>query len=159
MFPETSEQIFRIPKLVAPVVCHTVSGERFSGEIFLDGTGKCTPAGLLEFFNSDPLFLPVKTLTEVGSRLISKNALVLVDTGRFVPDLRKETSAFLTQRRKALFLVQGYGSLHADVLMDTPADQARVLDVLNLAERFLPVLVDESYCLLNSSRIIEVTEL
>jgi hypothetical protein len=84
---------------------------------------------------------------------------VLVNVGPFTPDVRKETSSFLTQRKKALFLVQCIGSIHAEVLIDTPDYQARVLDVLNLAERFLPILVEENYCLLNSSRIFEVMEL
>jgi len=158
VFIETVDPSFRIPKLVVNVVCNTYSGEKFSGEIFLDGTGSCTPRKILDFLNSESLFLPVKTSSQETPRLISKNALILVETSRFIPDVRKETSAFLTQRRNALFQVQSLGSLHAEILIDTPKDQARVLDVLNLAQRFLPVLYEEKYCLLNSNRILEVLE-
>jgi hypothetical protein len=159
VFTETTEQNFRIPKTVAQVTCHSFSGEKFEGEIYLDGPTSRTPSQILDFFNSDSLFLPVKTSANEPPRLISKNSLVLVNVGPFTPDVRKETSSFLTQRKKALFLVQCIGSIHAEVLIDTPDYQARVLDVLNLAERFLPILVEENYCLLNSSRIFEVMEL
>jgi hypothetical protein len=61
VFTETTEQNFRIPKTVAQVTCHSFSGEKFEGEIYLDGPTSRTPSQILDFFNSDSLFLPVKT--------------------------------------------------------------------------------------------------
>jgi hypothetical protein len=159
MLIETVELTFRIPKVAFPVVCHTFTGEKFAGEIFLDVGDRRVPGRVLEFFNSGPLFLPVRISGEEKPRIVSKNCLTFVETSPFVPDIRKDPSEFLTQRKNALFLVESLGSIPAEILIDTPADQSRVLDVLNLAQRFVPVLYDSKYCLLNTSRILEVKEL
>lgn len=159
MLDETLEQEFRIPKSSVKIVCNTVTGEKIDGEIFLDAGQNASAPHIADFFNSEMLFLPLKTSAEKQSRLISKNAIAFVETGRFLPNLRQETSAFLTKRKMARFIVDSFRTVDAEILIDTPVDQARVLDVLNLANRFLPVLYDGKYCLLNTNRILEVTEL
>lgn len=158
MLVETLEQEFRIPKSVLRVICNTVTGEKIDGEIFLDAGRTSSAPQIADFFNSEKCFLPIRTSPEHQLRIISKHAIALVETGRLLPDVRKEPSVFLTKRKKARLVVDSLGTIDAEILIDTPADQARVLDVLNLANRFLPILYDDKYCLLNVSRILEVRE-
>jgi hypothetical protein len=156
---ETLEQEFRIPKSAVKIFCHTVSGEKLDGEIFLDAGPDASARQIADLFNSERLFLPIKTAAERQPRLLSKNAIAFVETGRFLPDIRKEPTAFLTKRKMARFMMDSFGTIDAEILIDTPADQARVQDVLNLANRFLSVLFGERYCLINTNRILEVQEL
>jgi hypothetical protein len=155
---ETLEE-FRIPKSAVKIFCNTVTGEKIEGEIFLDAGSDASARQIADFFNSERLFFPIKIVTQQHPRLLSKNAIALVETGRFLPDIRKHPFAFLTKRKMARFMMDSFETIDAEILIDTPADQARVQDVLNLPNRFLSVLFGERYCLINTNRILEVQEL
>ena len=156
MIMETAEQEFRIPKTVAPVICHTISDETIPGEIFLDVMGKCAPKHIQDFFNNDALFFPIRTAQAERPLLLSKEIVVLVEAVTAFPP---ETILTLSDRKKAILDIQSLGSIHCEILIDSPVERSRVLDALNLSKHFVPVLWKDKFSLLNIRHILKIVEL
>jgi hypothetical protein len=159
MIIESAEKQFKIPKTVAPVVCHTIAGEALAGEIFLDVSGRGTPQHLQKFFESDSLFFPIRTPAAEKPVLIARRVLALVELVPFSELVRSDASVMLSEKKGAILEVQGLGAINCEILIDTPAERSRILDVLNDSCRFLSVIRDNIYSLINKSHIFRVIEL
>jgi hypothetical protein len=151
---ETAQQEFRIPKTVAPVICYTISDETIPGEIFLDVVTKCHPKHILEFFDKDALFFPIRTAQAGRPLLLSKEMVVLVEAvSAFSP------GTILSDRKKAVLDLPSLGSVHCEILIDSPVERCRVLDALNDSKHFIPVLWKDKFSLVNVRHIQKIVEL
>lgn len=154
MIMETAQQEFRIPKTVAPVICHTVSNETIPGEIFLDVVAKCGPKHIHEFFDTHALFFPIRTAHAGRPLLLSKEMVVLVEAvSAFSPE------TILSDRKKAVLDLPSLGSIHCEILIDSPVERSRVLDALNDSKHFIPVLWKDKFSLVNIRHIQKIVEL
>ncbi|MCI0413334.1 hypothetical protein L0222_11110 [bacterium] len=153
---ETAEKEFRIPKTVAPVICHTISDEAIPGEIFLDVVSKCTPKHIQNFFDHDALFFPIRTAQAERPLLLSKEMVVLVEAVSAFPP---GTMLALSDRKKAVLDVRSVGSIHCEVLIEGPIERSRVLDVLNQSKNFVAIVWQEKFSLVNIRHILKIVEL
>ena len=151
---ETAQQEFRIPKTVAPVVCYTISDETIPGEIFLDVVTKCGPKHIQDFFDKDAVFFPIRTAQAGRPLLLSKEMVVLVEAvSAFSP------ATILSDRKKVVLDISSLGSIHCEILIDSPVERSRVLDALNDSKHFIPVLWKDKFSLVNVRHIQKIVEL
>lgn len=156
-----SDPEFRIPKISVPIVCNTLQGEKISGEIFLDylSSNAYTIDQLLDFFNADPPFIPVRTNISPRPILLQKNTIVSVDLVQMKNQLQESTSVKLAEKREAIFYLQATGPVRGSVILELPLDHARIIDLLNQKRMFIPVQIHEKFMLLNSHHINKIEEL
>jgi hypothetical protein len=158
MIEEITTVQFKIPKTIVPVVCHTTAGESITGDIFLDVMGKWALPQLHEFFESETPFFPIRTSVMENPFLIARNVLVLVELISFATLLRTDTSILLSKKKPVVLHLQGLGSFQCEILIDTPDDRSRILDVLNHPGRFLSVIWNNTYSLVNKAHIFRAVE-
>jgi hypothetical protein len=156
---EIATKEFKIPKTLSPVVCHTTAGETIAGDIFLDVIGQCSPSHIHDFFEADALFFPVRTTETEKPFLIAKEVLVLVEIISSRSRLQSDTSILLCEKKPAVLDVQGLRSVTCEIVIDTPADRSRILDVLNHAGHFLSIVWNNTPSLVNKRHILRVVEL
>lgn len=156
-----AESELRIPKVAVPVICHTLPGEKIAGEIFLDmlSSEGYTAHQVLDFFNARPPFFPIRTTIGQRSILLSKDSLVQVDMLEMMKEMREDTSLFLAQKKEVFFHLQTLGPVRGVVVLDLPAEYARVVDLLNQNRNFFPAIVHETFTLLNARHIYKIEEL
>ena len=158
MIEEITTVQFKIPKTIVPVVCHTTAGKLITGEIFLDVSGKWALQQLHEFFETDTPFFPIRESETEKPFLIARNVLVLVELISFASLLQTDTSILLNKKRPVVLHLQGLGSVDCEMLIDTPDDRSRVLDVLNHPGCFLSVVWNNTYSLVNKAHIFKAVE-
>ena len=114
---------------------------------------------LLDFFNADPPFIPVRTNIMPRPILLQKNAIVSVDLIQMKNQLQEGTSMRLAEKREAIFYMQATGPMRGSVILELPLDHARIIDLLNQKRMFIPVQIHEKFMLLNSHHINKIEEL
>jgi hypothetical protein len=156
---EIATREFKIPKTISPVICHTTDGKSIEGDIFLDVIGKYSPNHIHDFFEADALFFPLRTVETEKPFLIPKSILVLVEVVTSRTRIQNDPSTMLSEKKSAVLDLQGMGSVTCEVVIDTPVDQSRILDVLNHSGQFLPVIWNNAPSLINKLHILRVVEL
>ena len=158
MIEEMTTVQFKIPKTNVPVVCHTTAGEAIAGNIFLDVMGKWALQHLHEFFETEIPFFPIQASKTEKPFLIARKVLVLVELISFATLLQKDTSIMLSKKKFVILDLQGLGPVHCEILIDTPADRSRILDVLNHPGNFLSIVWNDTYSLVNKTHIFRAVE-
>lgn len=158
MITENSYPELRIPKALVSIVCHARNGEQTTGEVFLDLIANPTSQHILNYFNSDSLYFPLRTSDSKRPVLVAKNSLIRVDIVGFLSQLMKEPSAPFLIRTSAVLEIETIGTLQGEFLIDSPVEQSRVLDTLNRSRQFIPLSIDGVYSLVNTRYLYKVRE-
>jgi len=152
---------FKIPKMSVPIICRTIASETINGEIFLVATasGGYTTHQILEFFNSDGPFFPVRLSSADRPGLLRKASI----NHAIVPDLaghlQDETSITLAQKKDAIVHFPFGESVRATVILDLPEESCRILDLLSLPNDFFAALIENTYSVINSNHVYKIEEL
>jgi hypothetical protein len=154
------ESQFRIPKISVPINCLMMSDETISGEIFVDdlGSHEYTSQQLIDFFNDDPPYFPIRT--SIGSKpiLIQKCWVAQIEIIGMIKRFQ-EQSAPLISKKRAVLHRPPLAAVEATIILDMPEDHSRLLDLLNLPLTFVPAIVNEHYCLVNARQIFKIEEI
>src|SRR5439155_26060969 len=98
------ESQFRIPKISAPINCLMMSGEKISGEIFVDdlGSHEYTAQQLIDFFNDEPPYFPIRT--SIGSKpiLIQKSWVAQIEIIGMIKRFQEQAAPLVSQKRAIL---------------------------------------------------------
>jgi hypothetical protein len=153
------ESQFRIPKISVPIVCQMMSEEQISGEIFVDdlGSHEYTSQQLIDFFNDAPQYFPLRVPAPGKPILISKKWVSHIEVTGMIDRFREE-SAPLSSQKQAILYRAGLPPVEATIILDMPEDHSRLLDLLNLGQRFIPAIINGSYSLINAHRIRKIEE-
>ncbi len=73
--------------------------------------------------------------------------------------LQSEASIALCDRKSAALNLASLGSVDCEILIDSPDDRSRILDVLNQPGQFVSVIRNDNYSLINKLHINGVVEL
>jgi hypothetical protein len=73
--------------------------------------------------------------------------------------LQSEASISLCDRKSAALNLTSLGSVNCEVLIDSPDDRSRILDILNRPGQFVSVIRNDNYSLINKLHINGVVEL
>jgi len=151
---------FQIPKISVPIVCSTVQGERVPGEIFLDvvSASEYSSQQLLDFFNNESLFFPLRPGPDARPMLISKESIVQVEVVGVLQRFLTETSVVLAQKKEADLHLRMLGTRRVSVLLTMPEEYCRVVDLLNLGHTFCCAISGQEFVLLNVHHIYKVEE-
>ena len=149
---------FHVPRLLraAEVLCS--DGRVLRGRVFLPATAE-SHAGAMraeEWMNEPAAFFPFLPDGE-GRPLILNKAQVAVVTVAASAD-HDETLEQVGPPAKRVRVECGALRLEGDVLVDMPANQSRVLDVLNRPGAFLNVREGDRHHLVRKSGITRVSE-
>ena len=154
------ESQFRIPKISAPINCLMMSGEKISGEIFVDdlGSHEYTAQQLIDFFNDEPPYFPIRT--SIGSKpiLIQKSWVAQIEIIGMIKRFQEQAAPLVSQKR-AILHRPPLAPVEATIILDMPEDHSRLLDLLNLLLTFIPAIVEGTYCLVNARQIFKIEEI
>lgn len=150
---------YRIEKNRCRVTVTTMSGEKLTGEIFLqpfavNHNGPETP---LDIFNSTEEFFPL-TLDDGETRLLSISRLADV---RWKTKESSEVDRASVSRITSLEVRLVTGATHrGTMLMEVPTRHARILDFLNFhSERFLTLTADGENLSINREMVESIRPL
>ena len=154
------EQQFRIPKVSVSVFCYTIENEKIEGEIFLDvrGSDQYNSQQVLDFFNSETPFFPIRTSDFPNPILLRKESILRVDVIRMMETLEEEPSMSLAGKRQVPVHLPTLGPVSVTVILDLPEEYSRILDLLNLKRTFFPTIIDGNFSLLNSHHVYKIEE-
>ncbi len=151
-------EIFRVPQLEIPARVLIDNGQQLEGRFFVPKRGPDGQQGRVLDRLNDPedQFLP---MVVGGDRLLlNKSGIVSVD----LADIEHEVAGFAdhigTEAPVRITLAVGT-ALVGKLFVRMPPQRARVLDFLNAAERFLPLLVGEHVLLVQRSYVLYVRTL
>ena len=150
---------FHVPRLLraAEVLC--ADGRVLRGRVFLPASAE-SHAGAMraeEWMNDEASFFPFLPDGE-GRPVILNKARVVVMTVPAAADGDAPSEEVGTPVRR-VSVECGAVRIEGDVLVDMPANQSRILDVLNRPGAFLTVREAERHHLVRKSRITRVREL
>lgn len=143
---------FRIEKERLPVAITTASGERLSGDLFVQGyarhrSGREEAADVL---NAEEPYFPL-ALPDDGTLLVAKERVRDVE----LPHGAGGHEAVPARRATVEVVVAGGDAFLGEVLLEVPFERPRLLDFLNrVAQRFITLHTADGIRLINS-RLIE----
>jgi hypothetical protein len=149
---------FRVPRVLraAEVLC--ADGVRMRGRVFLPATAEAHPGTMRaeEWMNDPTEFYPFLPDGEGSPTILSKAQAVMVTVMASADQDGTFESAPAPLRR--VHVECGSIRIEGEVVMDLPAQQSRVLDLLNREEPFLTIRDGELHHLVHKSYITRVTE-
>jgi hypothetical protein len=154
------ESQFRIPKISVPINCLLMSDEKIAGEIFVDdlGSHEYTAQQLIDFFNDEPPFFPVRTSVGTKPILIQKCWVAQIEIIGMIKRFQEQAAPLVSQKR-AIMYRPPLAPTEATIILDMPEDHSRLLDLLNVPSTFIPALVEGTYCVVNARQIFKIEEL
>jgi hypothetical protein len=154
----------QIPTHAIAVEIHTADGKQFAGTLyaaevrFVSGQ----PAEVIHLLNDERAFLPFQTTTRKGRRreqvILNKDHIVRVRLARPPASPgEEETSVNDEEAPGPCTLVLSDGTRVAGrVAVETPRFQSRLVDKLNHAERFIPVISDKAVDFVQRSHVVRL---
>ncbi len=149
---------FRVPRVLraAEVLC--ADGERVRGRMFLPATAAAHagPTRAQEWMNDPAEFFPFLPDGEGSPVILSKKQTVMVTVMASAD--RDEALEGAPAPVRQIRVECGAIRIEGEVVIDLPAQQSRVLDLLNSDEAFLTVRDGHLHHLVRKSRITRVTQ-
>jgi hypothetical protein len=146
---------FQVPRLLRAADVLFTDGRRYRGRVFLPATAE-SHAGAMrvdEWLEEPVAFFPFLPDGEGRPVILNKDEIVVL----VVPGADGDESGPIAPRRNVL-VECGSLQVAGEVVIDMPADQLRVLDLLNRAGRFLEVRDGDRRHFVRKARITRVTE-
>jgi hypothetical protein len=143
---------FRIEKERLPVVITTESGERLSGDLFVQGYARHRRGReeAVDVLNSGERYFPL-ALPGEGTLLVAKHRVRDVE----VPHGEEDARANAARPATVEVVVAGGDAFLGEVHLEVPFERPRLLDFLNrVPERFIMLHTADGIRLINS-RLIE----
>ena len=156
-----SRNQLQIPKINVPIICYTTQGESISGEVFLDLilTQGYSINQLLDYFNAQTPFFPIRISSQKRAILLQKESVVRLDVPQLLDQYNEETATFVT-RKDAIVHFHTMGPARVTVVVDLPSEHSRFSDLVNMTtRRFFPAIINDGFTLLNSNHIYKIEEL
>lgn len=154
------EPQFKIPKISVSIICQMMTGEKISGEIFVDDLGSqdYTSQQLIDFFNDVPPYFPCRASGGSKPILIQKSWVAQIEIIDMMAKFQAQAEAPIVVRKNATLYRSGLESVQATIILDMPEDHSRVMDLLNLRQTFFPAIIADRYCLVNARQIYKIEE-
>jgi hypothetical protein len=149
---------FRVPRVLRAAEVLIADGERMRGRVFLPATAEAHPGAMRaeEWMNDPAEFYPFLPDGEGSPSILSKAQTVMVTVMASADEDGTLENAPAPVRR--VHVECGAVRLEGKVVMDLPAQQSRVLDLLNREEAFLTIRDGELHHLVHKAYITRVTE-
>jgi hypothetical protein len=150
--------LFRVPQRETPVKVLLDDGRTIAGEFFTPVAGPDgLPGRVLDRLNDvTEDFLALRT--EDDRFLINKSGIVLVQMEGDLLEILGAEAGTGTDAPVRLTLAGGTG-LVGRLLLAMPVERSRVIDYLNAAPRFFPLLGDGMVTLVRKNYVVSVREL
>ena len=149
---------FHVPRLLraAEVLC--ADGRVLHGRVFLPASAESHGGAMRaeEWMNDDAAFFPFLPDGEGRPIILNKEQVVVVTVAASAD--RNETLEQIGPPVKRVRVECGALRVEGDVLVDMPANQTRILDLLNRPGAFLNVREGERHHLVRKSGITRVSE-
>jgi hypothetical protein len=164
---EELSSTYRVPKEPVEVELRIDGGVRMSGQVYLSSQAEGHPGRerVLDLLNKpDRPYLPIRA--EGDHRLVSKKRIVLLRT-LDDRDRRLTTDALTESRTAQVRLSVAWGasggasgavSLDGSVIIEGRPERRRLLDYLNAAPRFFPLIRDDGVYLVNQDFVVHLKE-
>jgi hypothetical protein len=143
-----------------PVDVFTTDGVRASGSLYLVAASytRGGPEDVADLLNDERTFVPFAG-HDPSERpgVLHKGHIVRVHTGASPVDLQNAPATSRTDGVGACTLLLDDGTwLEGRLCVDTPLASSRLVDKLNLATRFVPVLAEDGLVFVNRDHVIRV---
>ena len=148
-------KIFEVPRRQIEARVIVSGGETMVGVLYTAATGPTGGPGRLSDRLNDPqeAFLPLATPHR--RCLLNKERIVEVHVAIADEELEFPEGA-AAHRAQVRVTLAGGSDLEGSILYTMPSGQERLLDYLNAAPRFLPVLCGETVILVNRSYVVAI---
>jgi hypothetical protein len=149
---------YRVPQREFPVRITLVNGETLDGVLFAPATGPDgAPGRLVDRLNdAEEHFLPLARSGQAG--LLQKGSVVAVHLDPVLGAAELHDGEHAREVRIRVILETNL-ELEGDVNYTMPPEKGRILDYLNAAPRFVPLLTGEGTTLFNRERVVRVEAL
>jgi hypothetical protein len=155
--PDEHEEV-HVPRLLRAAEVLSADGEKMRGRVFLPATAEAHtgPMRAAEWMNDPVEFYPFLPDGE-GSPVILSKAQTIMVTVMASAD-RDEALEGAPAPVRQVRVECGPVRIEGEVVLDLPAQQSRVLDLLNREERFLTVRDSDLHHLVCKAHITRVTQ-
>lgn len=150
---------FRVPQRRIAVALTLAGGEEIEGELYAPTAGRDgAPGRLGDRLNDEhERFLPLSSAS--GGILIGKRSIVAVRLGPEDSAIEMGEQDPAREVRLIRVSLENGAALEGRVAYTMPPERRRLMDFLNAAPRFVPLLDGETVTLINTERVVEVRRL
>ena len=151
-------QGFQVPRLLRSAEVLSADGRVLRGRVFLPAAAESHPGAMRaeEWMNDPASFFPFLPDGEGRPVILNKQQLVVITVAASAD--RDETLDQVGVPLRRVRVECGALRLEGEVLVDMPANQSRVLDLLNRPGAFLNVREGERHHLVRKAGITRVSE-